>query len=249
MTSIKDAPGRILDLVYPRNIYCLCCGDAMESSRVHGICDKCAEKISWTLDDPYKRIMDGFAFDELLTCCRYGFYPRRIISAMKLGAKPYAAVSIGKLMGERLEIAGLCCENAECADRLLITAVPMHPEKQAQRGFNQAELLAGYAAAGSGIPYAGGILVKTVQTKSMRLSGGDDRRALQDGVFGIAPAWMNGLAGKHVILIDDVVTTGTTADACSRVLKENGAEMVTVLSFAVSPGYKMMDTDDDNDVE
>ena len=74
----------------------------MESSRIHGICDVCASKIDWSLEDPFKRIIDEFAFDELLMCCVYGFYPRQIMSRFKLAGNPYAAGPVGLLMAERL---------------------------------------------------------------------------------------------------------------------------------------------------
>ena len=58
-----------------------------------------------------------------------------------------------------------------------------------------------------------------------------------------------GLTGAiFMVLVDDVVTTGTTADSCARLLKQGGASKVTVLCFAVSPSYKAMDTQEENDV-
>ena len=56
------------------------------------------------------------------------------------------------------------------------------------------------------------------------------------------------ILGRHVVLVDDVVTTGTTADSCARLLKQAGASRVSVLCFAVSPIYTAMDTQEENDV-
>ena len=50
---------RALDLVYPQNLYCLCCEDTMEQSRIHGICDNCAKKINWLDHDPFRAALDG----------------------------------------------------------------------------------------------------------------------------------------------------------------------------------------------
>ena len=241
--KIAEISGRlkseILNLVFPENMYCLCCGDAMEPSRVHGICDACAARIDWNTSNPFRE--ESFAFDDLWPCCRYGAYPRRIISGMKLGSKPYAAGSVGLLLAERLEMTG--------EKDVVIVPVPMYAQKQQQRGFNQAELLARAAAEKLGLPFLAKALVKTKPTKSMRLSSGDERRQLQGDAFELSEGAAEAICGKHVVLVDDVVTTGSTADACAKILKEGGAVRVSVLCFASSYGYKRLDTDGDNDVE
>ncbi len=240
MGSFRSGLEGALDLVFPQNIYCLCCGDSMEASRVHGLCDVCAEKIDWNVENPYRRDMDLFAFDELLPCCRYGFYPRRVIAGFKLGHRPYAASSIGLLMAERLAMSG---------DKgVLISCVPMHPNKRRKRGFNQSELLAGVIARERGEELDTGLLVKVRETASMRKSSGDDRRVLLDDSIELAVGAEERVKGRHVVLVDDVVTTGTTADSCARLLKQGGAAKVSVLCFAVSPSYKAMDTQEENDV-
>ena len=101
--SAARLAGKVLDLVYPRTLYCLCCGDTMEQSRIHGICDNCAKKINWLDHDPFRASLDEFAFDHLLSCCVYGFYPRRIMHDLKLHGKPYIAENIGLLMAEKVQ--------------------------------------------------------------------------------------------------------------------------------------------------
>ena len=51
--KIINAADSVLDWLYPQNIYCLCCGDSMENSRIHGICDVCASRINWKTDNPF----------------------------------------------------------------------------------------------------------------------------------------------------------------------------------------------------
>ncbi len=243
--KIISAADSVLDWLYPQNIYCLCCGDSMENSRIHGICDVCASRINWKTDNPFKRDMDQFAFDGVFMCCVYGFLPRRIMHRFKLSGNPYVARSIGRLMGDRLVMAmedGLPEEagterGAEYRPDALI-AVPMHREKLARRGFNQAELLAKYASRTSGIPHIPGFLIKTQKTASMRLSDGlSRRRSLLDGSFAVSPKYLDWICGKDLVLVDDVVTTGSTADACARLLKSCGAKSVEILCFAGSSGW------------
>lgn len=236
----RNAFSAALDLLYPRNIYCLCCGDAMENTRIHGLCDRCIEKIDWNTKNPFRRQMDNFAFDDVYPCCTYGYYPRKIISGFKLTGRPYGAEPLGRLLGERLL--------QEYLSAPILAAVPMHSSKEAQRGFNQAELLAKEASIVCGAAYIPRLLKKTKATRSMRLSDGNTRKTLLHDEFAVDPDLVSAAAGRHVVLVDDVVTTGSTADACARVLKEAGASKVSVLCFACSSDHIFMDIQGANDV-
>ena len=198
----------------------------INKSRIHGLCDSCIEKTDWTADS-FCLSMDGFYFDEMMSCCTYGFYPRQIIFGLKLGGKTYIAKGIGKLMGERAALSKTSFD--------LIVPVPSSKKRIKQRGFNQAALLAGYAAQELGIPMRENILVKEAETKSMRGSSGLDRRQMLKDVFGVTDNSM--IQGKKILLVDDVVTTGSTADECARTLKKSGAAYVGVLCFASASGY------------
>ncbi|MBQ3930985.1 MAG: ComF family protein [Firmicutes bacterium] len=227
---VARAAGKALDLVFPQNIYCLCCGDTMESSRIHGICDKCAEKINWLDHDPFRASLEDFAFDHVLSCCVYGFYPRRIMHDLKLHGKPYIARSIGPLMAEKVLTETALTGGVYTA----LLPVPCTAAKRRKRGYNQAELLAKYAAKQLGLPVWTDVLIKTKETPSMRLSTGEERRNLMQGVFAVDQNTCAKLPGADILLVDDVLTTGSTADACARTLKDAGARTVTVLCFASS---------------
>ena len=219
--------GRILDLIYPENIYCACCDDCIDSSRIHGLCDACIEKIEWTGDNPFSVAMDDFSFDDVLTCAVYGAYPRTIIYKMKLQANPYIARGLGKLMGERArqeeEQSGVLFDS--------LIPVPCTRKKKLQRGFNQAELLAEYAAKELKRPVLDA-LEKLSDTKSARMSSGSERRFLQNNNFAVKPDMISSVSGKRILLVDDVITTGSTADECARILKNSSAAYVAVLCFA-----------------
>ncbi|MBQ1475757.1 MAG: hypothetical protein IIZ21_00565, partial [Firmicutes bacterium] len=73
---------------------------------------------------------------------------------------------------------------------------------------------------------------------SMRMADGRTRRSMLEDSFAADPRYTALLPGAHVCLVDDVVTTGSTADACARVLKEAGAVRVALLVFGASSGYK-----------
>jgi ComF family protein len=110
--------------------------------------------------------------------------------------------------------------------------VPLHPDKLARRGFNQAELLARSVAMLLGIPMISGALSRRASTGTQTFL---DRRHRRDNVLrAFACDEPARVAGRTVLLIDDVITSGATADGCARALLRSGASGVRVLAFAVS---------------
>jgi ComF family protein len=110
----------------------------------------------------------------------------------------------------------------------LTTAVPMHPYKLKQRGYNQAELLAKSLANYFKIPFRGDIIYK----KNNRLPQVNlDRKAREDNIKGSFFVSEN-LRGKKIILVDDIFTTGCTIKECASELKKKGAENITAITLA-----------------
>jgi len=201
----------------------------IDKERVHGLCDKCIEKIDWSLENHFRSQMDDFAFDDVLYCCVYGAYPRAIIYNMKLYGSPYIARNLGLLLAERAKV--YMDEKGIFFDYLV--PVPLSKEKQKKRGYNQAELLAKYAGKELGIPTLNA-MEKLKDTKSMRSSRGLERHFILDQAFRVVELNKAKVEGANIILVDDVITTGSTANECSKVLKLAGAKSIVVLCFASS---------------
>lgn len=220
-------------IIYPENLYCSCCGDTMEQNRTGGICDSCAARISWLTENPFKDVMEDYAFDNLVPCCVYGFYPRKLIHGLKLYGKTYVAKGLGLLMAESYAVSG-----EELPDAFI--PVPITGKKLRKRGYNQSELLAKHAAAalapegGEPVPVLKDVLVKPKDTASMRMSDAITRRNMLVDAFAVPREKADLIQGKKLVLVDDVLTTGSTADACARTLKDAGAARVCVLCFASS---------------
>ncbi|HCU08122.1 MAG TPA: hypothetical protein DF480_03995 [Clostridiales bacterium] len=221
---------RLAGLVYPENIYCMRCGDTIDASRRHGLCDACVRSIPWAWDNPFRSYMDEFAFDDVWPVVRYGAHVRGLIHGLKLHGQTYIAGNLGKLLAERVLM--------ETAVYDIMTAVPLHREKRNRRGYNQAAMLAECAAAELGAVCRTELLTKPRSTGSLRLADSRMRRCMLAGAFIVPEENRQAVAGKHILLVDDVCTTGSTADACARALKEAGAAKVTLLCFAVSAGYR-----------
>jgi len=118
--------------------------------------------------------------------------------------------------------------------------VPTTPLRLRERGYNQAEALARAFAGESG---------RTVICGLERNAGASSQIALQPaarlanvaGAFGPVAGTEGELAGEHLLLVDDVLTTGATVTACARVLVDSGARCVSVLTFARATGRLRLD--------
>ncbi len=116
----------------------------------------------------------------------------------------------------------------------LITCVPMSPDRKKKRGYNQAELVAKMTADILGKKFVQ-VLYRDSGAKEQHLKSYENRIKDEDNTFHIiAPELVR---GKNILLIDDVMTTGTTLSRCSSILKENGAERVFCGAIAIVKGY------------
>jgi ComF family protein len=114
----------------------------------------------------------------------------------------------------------------------IILAVPLHIKKWQSRGFNQAHLIAHAFSKLAKIPYRPEVILRKVHTDSQVGQGGGARRKNLRNAFSVHPNEL--LLPEHVILIDDVVTTGSTANEICRLLKKHGVIRITLLSVCLS---------------
>ncbi len=227
--------GLLLDFIYPENLYCACCGDVIDrKTRIHSLCDKCIKKIRWVSDNPYESSMDDMAFSELYTCCIYGYYPRQMIQKLKFGEGRYLARPMGMLMAERTALSlGSCEAVAKAYD--CVTFVPASKEKMRERGYNQSYLLAKVIAKELGLPLEE-LLIKPKETPSVRLAGRYERRTMLEGAFKLRKGAR--AQDKRVLLVDDVLTTGSTANEAAKTLKAAGCKRVDAVVFASGNGVR-----------
>jgi ComF family protein len=111
-----------------------------------------------------------------------------------------------------------------------IVPVPLHPTKQRERGFNQAERLAACLGRATGIPMNSRLLRRVTNTPSQTKLSREQREANMRNAF--APANKRRLNGARIVVLDDVFTTGATTNACAQVLKRAGAAEVCVWTVA-----------------
>jgi ComF family protein len=172
---------------------------------------------------------------------RYESVVRDLILEFKLGRRSHLASVLGSLLCDFLAEGGI----SQAAD--LIVPVPLHWWRHVQRGFNQARLLALALGERFGLPVAARALRRTRATVSQTRVPGLQREANVRGAFAARQGRAHGrllgrliarwsgavdLLGRRVLLVDDILTTGATADDCARALREAGAREVVVATIA-----------------
>lgn len=201
-----------------------------------GVCFICGERIL----SPY--VFAGDNGEPRCGLCRrmeppfaralaYGSYDgglRELIHLLKYdGVRPAANV-LGRMLGE--VIAGL---EPSMSDSVTVVPVPLHARKLRQRGFNQSEMIARSASKlrpPGKFVQAPNLLLRQRETQSQIGLTRHQRRENMRGAFAVAKP--EELAGREVLLVDDVFTTGTTASECARVLRRAGAVKVWVATVA-----------------
>ena len=147
--------------------------------------------------------------------------------ALKFEGKTALARPLGDLLAE----AGSAMLAVGAVDCLV--PVPLHPSREAERGFNQSVLLANRVGRRWGVPVERRALRRRRPTLSQTDLDAERRRANVRGAFTLSRS--AAVEGRHVLLIDDVFTTGATVAECARVLLEAGASAVGVLTLARVP--------------
>lgn len=152
----------------------------------------------------------------------YGGPARAVLLALKHGDRPYLAATMAPHMARA---AGPLLSPAA-----LLVPVPLHRWRLWRRGFNQAALLAQALAKASGAAIDLDVLTRVRPTPPSAGMGRSARAANVRGAFRVIDKAR--IKGRDIVLVDDVLTTGATADACARHLNRAGARRVDVLTFA-----------------
>jgi len=164
------------------------------------------------------------AIDRARAVLAYGEIAKTVALRLKYGRRIGLARLIAKQMARHVPQEG--------RDAMLLVPVPLHRWRLWWRGFNQSALIAGHLGRLCGIPVEKEVLLRTRRTPPLRGLNPKQRQRVVRGAFAIDPTRKAALSGRTVLLIDDVHTSGATADACARILRRNGAASVQLLCWA-----------------
>ncbi|MFB9968846.1 ComF family protein [Pseudoroseomonas cervicalis] len=153
---------------------------------------------------------------------------------------------LGLKYADRTELAGpLARQMAQAGAPLLARAelilpVPLHRWRLLGRRYNQAALLAAALSHRSGTPWAADLLRRARRTAPLGERGAAERAALLEGAFALARGAAPRIAGRRLLLVDDVLTSGATVSACAALLLRHGAAQVDVLAAARVPDAALL---------
>ena len=215
MTAWRELRDALLELFFPtRCVFC-----RRLSGRGAPVCKACREKYP---DVPPARRLRRLPGLDCLAPLWYAERTRDALLRFKFrGRRAYAPV-FGKFMRKCLDENRISCDS--------ITWVPLSARRLRQRGYDQARLLAEEIAASSGLPCEA-LLEKQRDTPAQSGMGGREARRKNAAGAYRAPDPAR-VAGKRVLLVDDIVTTGETLRECARVLRAAGAASVTAAAAA-----------------
>src|SRR5580698_3374398 len=226
-----------LDLALPQ--LCAACREPVEGK---GLCPACWSKLAF-ITRPYcerlgipfvydpgpgilsmEAIADPPAYNRARAAVRFDEISRGLVHALKYGDR----LDLAPMMGRWISNAG----RELLAETDALVPVPLHWRRQWARRFNQSAMLAAAVAKETGVPIAFGAL-KRIKATAQQVGLSQTERATNiQGAFKVPEDGKAAVAGRRLVLVDDVLTSGATVEGCARALLRGGAANVDVLVFA-----------------
>ncbi len=219
-----------ISLLFPR--VCAACGVNLADTEL-SLCTKCLYQLPTTNfhDDPENevaRLFWGRAKIEKATSFYYYFKGSKFqkpIHQLKYKGQKHIGLDLGRIFGLHLKETGFNKTD-------LIIPVPLHFKKLKKRGYNQSELIAKGMAESMEKPVITDILYREVYNPTQTKKSRYERWENVDGIFRCKKEEL--LENKHVLLVDDVITTGSTLEACANAITRIKDAKVSVASLAVA---------------
>lgn len=228
MQYFKTLAVDLFQLLFPN--LCDACGQSLIKTE-HFICLNCLCDLPYTdfhlfSNNQVARQFWGripFAYATAMFYFRKGGKVQQVLHSLKYRGK----ADLGVLLGEMLAVRMI---KGHCPIFDLILAVPLHRKKEKLRGYNQSQCIAEGLGSTLGISVIKDVLVKKKATSSQTKKGRFDRFENLKQAFDVNNAAM--LQNKHVLLVDDVITTGATLEACALVLMAAGVKTISIAAVA-----------------
>lgn len=232
---------RLLSFLFVNEYNCILCGRELPVITRYHLCSGCYAKQEVIGADACLkcgRMISGegqycldcqnreMSFDRAFSPLCYSGGAASLVMDLKFHNKKYIATPLAKWMTDKFLESGLTPD--------VVMPVPLHAHRKRQRGYNQSELLAKEIAGGLHLPIDVTSVSRVKETlASSKLQGG--RQAREENMKDAFVVLDKGsVAGKRILLVDDVLTTGTTANELSKALKKAGAAAVYLVTYAVT---------------
>ncbi|MDQ0969237.1 ComF family protein [Flavobacterium sp. W4I14] len=229
MLLVKQWTSDLFGLLFPN--LCNACGNSLFRYE-QLICLKCLHDLPFT---DYHQYADNRVAKQLwgrlplnaamaMLYFRKGAKVQNLIHNLKYNGRTDVGVLLGNMLGERLK-TGILYQDIN-----MVIPVPLHGKKYKSRGYNQSSFIAEGIAAQMGIHVSEHHLIRNTSTESQTKKSRYNRYENMKDVFQVNSA--GDIIGKHILLVDDVITTGATLEACANTLLAIGAAKVSIAALA-----------------
>lgn len=243
--KIKEFFEKVFLEIFVDKYNCIVCDKELREKSRYGLCDECLKEMTFIKDDICKkcgRLHYNEAdycltckehlryFDFARSCVVYDERAKEIVRGLKFGRRKYFAKYVSNFLIDRYE---------ECfADVVVdyIVPVPIMKKRQEERGYNQAEAIAQKFAEHYNLQIKTDVVEKIKQNEEQAKLTGKEREENVNGVYKVNKP--NEVKDKTILIVDDVMTTGSTASELAKILIKAKAKNVYVLTFA-STKYKI----------
>ena len=239
MTKFDKFKEFLLNIIYPKHITCVFCDEELDSNSNNDTCVQCLSELPFLTTNTCERcggIVSENNENICLNCKANNFefdlarsvfnYEDKIVSAIhkyKYSSHRYLLEPFGNYLSKYLASWNIHPD--------YITSVPLHPNREKARGYNQAKCMAELVSKNFGIPYVD-ICEKTVDNKNQARLDFKERRKNVKDVYKLVPDIRKKVSGSTILLIDDVYTTGSTCSEVAKIIKSAGVSKVYVLTLA-----------------
>ena len=243
---------KISELFFPSNYRCILCGEELDHNTLYSICDDCMNKLPFNNGKVCLRCSEPLGsmanyclhckktkpyFTKNISLFLYEYPINKVIRQLKYDNKKYLSSTFSNM------IAGEISKMDVKFD--MVIPVPLYFKRQKIRGYNQSELLAESLNTKLGIEINTEALVKIKNTRTQaNLTRAERMENLRDE-FSVPDKKI--VKGKTILLVDDVFTTGTTINECSKTLIEAGAKAVYSVTLAHAHYSRSAITTDESD--
>lgn len=216
----------LLEILYPRA--CVACNEVLLPTEEH-LCIKCLltlPKIE-NLEDVENKLKGKLPVEKVI--CMWKFIKhgkiQQLMHHLKYKNKPELGIYLGKLIAKELKVKYRLQNEID-----ILVGVPLHTSKQKQRGYNQAAKIAEGIGEILEIVHYENLLIRTTATESQTKKNRIERFENMNEKFMVQD--INSVKGKKIAIIDDVLTTGATLEACGQVLLQAGCEKIYIITLA-----------------
>lgn len=210
-STLKELKTKLLDLLFPSK--CPFCGKILREAETL-VCASCQKELPWLVGEVAEKKVDFTK--KCLSPLAYRQSVRNAIHRYKFSRVRACAVPFGTLMTQCVQDQGLTGLDG-------VTWAPLSPKRLRSRGFDQAELLAIEVGKQLELPVLSTLEKKRHTAPQSGMTQDAARRANALGAYALKTG--RPLAGKRLLLVDDVVTSGATIGECARLLSQEGAEV------------------------